>query len=974
MANYSYRFVYLNDSDPTVNQSRGINLQFNGYVPVTCKSATYLSNLISQKKVPDIKKAAIDSDDMVLLFRDVRYKSNGSNETKPDDSHYKDYTKKPGNHMFQGLTVMGADELQIVDENGSERSTLSIEVPLYDTMFGDRLTNGKARIDGVIFYGQAYNPMFNDQYRQGDLERVVPIAMIVFAPSGSGDKPYIDPNGSSKVMTQLRIGLNVAYGDSAGDQVIESEIFKDWKKITGSIHTVNDGMGTSADFIVRGHEIDIAPISEDFAISGDKTINVATRMFFTNDPEGSNNDLNVDFGSPARLNVMNYDEVSDGKKPQMMISKVKNWTDTNGYKHASWDGVVESWYSESANNTYSDAYPYPKSVSGSFYDIDYVALGAPAISIFSEDVKPTIWGNSTGIMQEYSPYSMGYPSHETEYTQMNNPGLHERYDKAFIFADGISLFSKNTQIANQTLALSSENVRSRGKNVILGSYGVGISTKDDYDTINRDRVYKSFVANSQSIDICDQEEVPDFGKVTSPEGNTGWGAHPFSRRTYSHTTVLGSESVQVFNWGEAFDYFDSNPNPYWWQARNFIASSRYLRMLLSDNNVVLGIKGTTDYIKTQNVYGDGPQNLMGGPSDYNEDPTTHVCYYETGNSTIYRAYDSVFLNGQVHVRDVKGVLVLGAGCSHSTQYGANIVEGFRHFDTSSGNQTSHSYHVENSAILGLDNRISCIFPATKGWRHWCKGRVSHVYEIGKSLTNDVRQQYWIEDQWCHIPGEIGNNANIEREPATVILGSRNAYYAQKGKWAKQVIIGGFKTKGIKGAKTSDVIPWWNYNSFEFKSEWVAPSRNAMAVQDMKGRQIMYTSLGVNLGFMKGKRDAEAYEKYKYSDMGNINFFKLYRLLEHLTYDWDTGLVRFNIGKIDGDQGKATSSQPVGFHNVAMVNGSPSSCFADLVDERRCYQPYCPMGDSNTDGGGAYYVAPGGGDAYDWASSSNSSSS
>ena len=69
--------------------------------------------------------------------------------------------------MFQGLTVMGADELQIVDENGSERSTLSIEVPLYDTMFGDRLTNGKARIDGVIFYGQAYNPMFNDQYRQG---------------------------------------------------------------------------------------------------------------------------------------------------------------------------------------------------------------------------------------------------------------------------------------------------------------------------------------------------------------------------------------------------------------------------------------------------------------------------------------------------------------------------------------------------------------------------------------------------------------------------------------------------------------------------------------------------------------------------------------------------------------------------------------------------------------------------------------
>ena len=995
MAEYKWKFVLLGDPDVTVNQSRGINMQFNGYVPLNCpKNAKYLSDLISQKKKVDISTATSNGD-LILMFRDVKYKADNAANVSLNDSNYQNYLKKPGVHMFQGLTAMASDEIQIADENGQQRSTLSVEIPLYDTMFGDRLTGGKARIDGVLLYGQAYNPMFNDEHRQGDLEKAVPVALIMFAPSGTGDKPQINPSGSSKVNTILRVAINMLSGDSANAEIVDSQAFKDWSKLAGTMHVVNDGIATSADFIVRGHEIDIAPISDDFAVSGDRTIDVASRFFFSEDPEGTNTDLNVDFGSPARLNVMNYDDISEGKKPQMMISKVKNWTDTNGYKHASWDGVVESWYSESANNTYSQSYPYPKSVSGSFYDIDYVALGTPGISIFSEDVKPTICGSSTSIISDYSIYSMAAPFHESEYTQMNNPGLHERYDKAFIFADGISLFSKNTEIANHSLALSSENVRSRGKNVILGSYGVGISTKDDYDTtINRDRVYKSFVANSQSIEICDQEEVPDYRKVTSPEGNTGWGEHPFSRRTYSHTTVLGSESVQVFNWGEAFDYFDNNPNPFYWQARNFIASSRYLRMLLSDNNVVLGIKGTTDYIKTQKVYGEVTQNLMGGPKDYYDESTTHVCYYETDNSTIYRAYDSVFLNGQVHARDVKGVLVLGAGCSHSTQYGANIVEGFRHFDVTSGDPntyTSHSYHVENSVIIGLDNRISCIFPEAdgKGWRtgRWCKGRVSDVYEIGRTLNNDVRQQYWIEDQYANVSfliSEKTSDHDIQWQPTTTILGNQNAYYSQKGKWVKQIVVGGYRgSKGIKGNSSGGTKgrykPWWKFNSFEFKSEWNGPSRNALAVQDMKGRQVLYTSQGINLGFIKGTRDAEAYEKYRYTDMGNINLFKLYRLLKHLYYDFETGYVKFSMSqdKTDSESTVADSIwYPAKFHNTAPGTGNDGkdTCLADLVDDRFCYLPNYPMGEPYSTEGTTNVIAVGGGDCTDWQSSSNSSSS
>ena len=143
MSTYSYRFVFLSDSDPTVNQSRGFSLQFNGYVPITCNKSTYLSELLAQKKQLDVDAAA-KSGDIVLLFRDIAYKANGT-VTKPSDDKYTEYLKKPGDHMFQSITAMAANELKVLDENGSNRSTLSIELQIYDTMFGDRLTGGKAR-------------------------------------------------------------------------------------------------------------------------------------------------------------------------------------------------------------------------------------------------------------------------------------------------------------------------------------------------------------------------------------------------------------------------------------------------------------------------------------------------------------------------------------------------------------------------------------------------------------------------------------------------------------------------------------------------------------------------------------------------------------------------------------------------------------------------------------------------------------
>ncbi len=972
MAEYKWKFVLLGDPDVTVNQSRGINMQFNGYVPLNCpKNAKYLSDLISQKKKVDISSATSNGN-LILMFRDVKYKADNAANVSLNDSNYQNYLKKPGVHMFQGLTAMASDEIQIADENGQQRSTLSVEIPLYDTMFGDRLTGGKARIDGVLLYGQAYNPMFNDEHRQGDLEKAVPVALILFAPSGTGDKPQINPSGSSKVNTILRVAINMLSGDSANAEIVESQAFKDWSKLAGTMHVVNEGMATSADFIVRGHEVDIAPISDDFAVSGDRTIDVASRMFFSEDPEGTNTDLNVDFGSPARLNVMNYDEVSEGKKPQMMISKVKNWEDENGYKHASWDGIVESLYSESGQYRDDSTQSY-KMILGSVYDIDYVAKDNPAVNIFSDRT-------SYITTSEYAPYSPGAVSEGTNLS----PGMQERWDERTSFASAPALFSSDVRASNKSIVINSKNVRAAGSYNVIGSYYVELSSNPNLKDIeSKLPIYQGLIANSRTVKIEDCEEEPDHVPYTRGDGAYTHEPHyNLLCKTYANNNVIGSREVLISSRYPYYDYNgDSHPDGYRFE-RTFIANCDRVNLNMSDRVIALGLKGVYGNGSTQkaqnrfytgaskNTYC-GTGNTNGFTQDFYEDE------YSLSFNTFTRTEDSVFIGGSVNTTDVKGVVVIGTGCPRSNYYGANIVEGFRATDEEK--PIGHAYMVEHSAIIGLDNRISTIVPeAIKGnWtRPWCKGRVSNVYEIGKTLINDVRQQYWIEDQFANVSyllSDQNNGRHLQKDPATVILGSKNAYYCQKGKWVKQVIIGGFSGKGVKGTfNGAKCPPWWNHNSFEFKSEWNSPSRNALAVQDMKGRQVMYTSIGVNLGFLKGARDQEAYENYRYSDMGNINFFKLYRLLRHLRYDYETGYVRFDM---TDESTQPESSYPVKFCNQGKdYQGNASTCLADLVDDTHCYYPHFPMGNPFSNGGGSDNIGPGGGDSTDWGNSSDSSTS
>lgn len=961
MSTYSYKFVFLGDPDVTVNQSRGINIQFNGYVPVTCKNSTYLSNLIAQKKQLNVQEAA-KSGDIVMLFRDVRYRSNGT-VTNADDANYTTFIKTPGDHMFQGLTAMASDELQLIDENGSQRSTLSVELPLYDTMFGDRLVGGKTRIDGVLLYGQAYNPMFNDEYRQGDLESSVPVAIVVFAPSGSGDKPEIDPSNEAKAKTVLRIGINVISGEAAGAEIADTPEFRDWQKLAGTMHIVNDGLATSASFIVRDHDIDIEPISDDFAVSGEKTIDVATRMFFSEDPEGTDTDLNVDFGSPARLNVMNYDEISEGKKPQMMISKVKNWEDENGYKHASWDGIVESWYSESGQYRDEQAQPY-KMILGSVYDLDYVAKDNPAVNIFSD-------GRSYITTSQYAPYSPGAVSEGTNLS----PGMQERWDERTSFASAPALFSSGVIASNKSIVINSKSVRAAGSYNVIGSSYVELSSNPNLKDIeSKMPLYQGLIANSRTVKIEDCEEEPDHVPYTRGGGAYTHEPH-FSLlcKTYANNNVIGSREVLISSRYPYYDYNgDSHPDGYRLE-RTFIANCDRVNLNMSDRVIALGLKGVFGNGSTQKAqkrfYTGASKNTYCGNSGdaawtngFTQD--SNETEYSLSFNTFTRTEDSVFIGGSVNTTDVKGVVVIGTGCPRSNYYGANIVEGFR--ATDEVKPIGHAYMVEHSAIIGLDNRISTIVPeAIKGnWtRPWCKGRVSNVYEIGKTLINDVRQQRWIEDQFANVSfllSDQNNGRHLQKDPATVILGSKNAYYCQKGKWVKQVIIGGFSGKGVKGTfNGAKCPPWWNHNSFEFKSEWNSPSRNALAVQDMKGRQVMYTSIGVNLGFIKGARDQEAYENYRYSDMGNINFFKLYRLLRHLRYDYETGYVRFDM---TDESTQPESSYPVKFHNQGKdYQGNASTCLADLVDDAHCYYPHFPMGNPFSNGGGTDNIGPGGGD-------------
>jgi hypothetical protein len=524
MATRKYKFILLKDPDVSSHQSRGLSIQVNGFAPVADVKGV-IGKSLGLGEVPNIAEL-VASDDVVLLFRDVKYLCDDSGTPTPADVNYKNYKSQPGLHMFQGVRTEAADELSYDTEEGTTRSQIIIEFPLYSSMFGNRI-DGRVGFQGIVLYGQAYNAEFYDETAQGKLQDAVPVGLLWF------ESPYeIDPittDSRSATTTTFRVAIGLRAGVDITDSYIESnpEYASAYSGFQGSFHVVNNNMTTSSAFVLRGRDVipmkdsnfegyERVPLPEAGA-----TIDFASRVFFTNEPPGNDNDHNVDFGSPARLTIFNTESACSGSMriPQTLIGKVSYSTDEDLYKHAYWDGVAESFYAAGEKTGGNET------TSGSCYDIDWISKKKPALSIFSVDNNFV----SQGIINVVDVENKDH----TIYLQ-GDPKLSDGRK----FANGTNILSEESQSVGDGVNVNAFDTKTRGNAMVLNSseiksYTHGVTADDDYygkdDPLYR---YDAFIANSKDIGI--------FTEVKGTNNRE-------TRIQNQLNTVIGSKSVRVLS-------------------------------------------------------------------------------------------------------------------------------------------------------------------------------------------------------------------------------------------------------------------------------------------------------------------------------------------------------------------------------------------------------------------------------------------
>ena len=353
MATITYRYIPLGDPDVANNQSRGISYQFNGYSPVTFSSDVYeyLAKLGDNDPIPDLSTLLKDCGG-VVLFKDLNYVATNGIPVS-SSSNYKAALSSPGSHMFTDLNVEAADEFQMTGEDKVAHGSTVIEIPISDTMMGNRLSS-KARVDAIVLYGQAYNIDFYSDVQQGTIERAVAIGLVIL----DGSTLEIDPSSGSMSKSAIRVTLGISSRAVPIEVLSQSDAFKTWTKFAGSMHVVNNDLLTNSAFCIRGNDVEPIEKSEPDGfyaeqLHGGEVVDVNSRMFFTNDVGDENKwDHNVDFGSPAKLTVLNKSEpITDYTRlPQTVIGKVKYTTDTDGYKHARLEGIHQSFFEVQTEN------------------------------------------------------------------------------------------------------------------------------------------------------------------------------------------------------------------------------------------------------------------------------------------------------------------------------------------------------------------------------------------------------------------------------------------------------------------------------------------------------------------------------------------------------------------------------------------------------------------------------------------------
>lgn len=887
MATINYNYAFLTDSDVANNQSRGLSLQFNGYALLSGE-ADAITSLMEEGRV--ISMDDLVSNGVTVMFRDLQYTS-VNRIARSSDRNYDSALQKPGLHMFQDIKVMALDEFKVEDDTGYSSGQSEIEVPIYDTMFGNRLS-GESNIIGVLLYGQAYNRDFYSEVQQGSLENSTPIGLIYFE---SGSPVSVNPSSSTNVkeksVIRFLLGITASRDVTESVMVESPESYSAWSAFHGNMHVVNENLLTTSSFVIHSH--DVVPTDDEFVVIDDEdggsilkkapTIDVKSRLFFTNDvPNGSNFDHNVDYGSPARLTVLTSDQhYNDDRVPQTMLGKVNYYSDTAGFKHAYIDGVFESYFTASGRR--ESGYKGAGTItSGSVFDFDWVSKNRPAFNLFSDE---TDYHFDDMSWCDYLRNGEQEGSSEVESQIRNNSAC---------FAGGVNLFSERSTTVDG-INVNTRDTVTRGNAFCINANRCTVFTRSpDEDDVKKNRQlnkYTAFIANSQDVTIRDR--VKGSSAPTDKYKASRGKSNPLS-------AVINSTWISIDN--RAAGLTLANTEKY---GRNTVIGSHSLSVKNSDDNIFLGIKGYTYYNKS-----------------------VEKCSW----SHVENSQSSIFAGGYVYANMAKHCLVLSTGDTDASQ---NKIDGYVNYDQQ--NPDTGTSFVYDSVILGQNNLISSVY-RYKPWDGNVAGRPQHTYDehqvfmVGKGLKNDVRQT-------------MNNLASGNLTP-TIVMGINNQDYYQNN-IMKQIVIGGYRP--ATGAYWNGDF---HYNCAELAVAYPDPvyrngqqnwnKETTWTLSDVKGRSIDYGSGAINLGFLKGVRSDQQFCNYSYKGFGRINLFKLYQLLKRMYWapKGDGYVVKWNRNM--------TSDTCGGIFNWSDFGMSgEDTCLANLVDDNLCQYQYYPSKKANS---------------------------
>ena len=242
-----YRLIWLNEYASTMaEQSRGLTLQFNGYLLLSDPNE-YIKSLITAENNEALANLTLNSlyeNDCYAVMNDISYSPNTNSYMIPIDGNYTNYINYPGLHMFTSDFVSQAGDEVSFSANNTKCSTTSVIFDIKPSQFNKNLIYGNFNINGFILMGQAYN-QFNQVGLQAKLENAVPLAIVYL-----DDVQTVSNSVSNAAVISEKLLFTLSQGAITGVSVDS-----DWQNFAGTLSKVNDGLGTVSSYILNADKV-----------------------------------------------------------------------------------------------------------------------------------------------------------------------------------------------------------------------------------------------------------------------------------------------------------------------------------------------------------------------------------------------------------------------------------------------------------------------------------------------------------------------------------------------------------------------------------------------------------------------------------------------------------------------------------------------------------------------------------------------